>query len=103
MTIQCTVLRSDVVGVRDATERIGDDMSFIEICAFDSRYLRFIGVVASITRDVFRRIILEDDLLRDDADQLTMLIRERPVFPVTESDVDDDIRLAITGQVSAID
>ena len=74
-------------------------MSFIEVRAFDARDLCLIRVVAPVTRDVFRRIILEDDLLRDDADQLTVLIRERPVFPATESDVDDAVRLMTAGQV----
>ncbi len=51
MAVQGTVLRSDVVGVRDATERVGDDMSFIEVRTFDARYLASFGVVASVTRD----------------------------------------------------
>ncbi|MEK4646698.1 hypothetical protein MKY22_01965 [Exiguobacterium sp. FSL W8-0210] len=78
-------------------------MSFIEIRAFDARHLRFIGIRASVIRDVFLRIIPDDDLLRDDIDQLTVFIRERSVLPVTEPDVDDDVCLTTTGHFSAIE
>lgn len=77
VAVQEAVQRYDVVGVRNATVRISDNVSLVWVRAFDVRVFCFIGIIAPVNCDVFCHIILKKDTFRNDADQQTALIRHR--------------------------